>query len=651
MGILLVHPVGLSMRFRISLAIAFCVCAFHGAALQAAPKIEDALKLKPVQPGIDYDTPTAEEVKACKLASETINGATAWVVRGADGAVLRQFTDSNKDNVVDTWSYYRGGLEVYRDADLNFNGKADQYRWFHTGGSRWGLDKDEDGKIDSWKSISAEEAAEEVVAALKTKDARRFERLLLAKDDVAKLGLAKDVAEKLSQRIAQAPKTFAKLAGENKVAANAEYSDFGGLRPGAVPAGTRGGTKDLLVYENVYAMAIAGDKPTQLQLGSMVFVDNCWKLIDGPATAGPDHVVAGFFYDASGAMAERPQMAASINAPTDEMQKILESIQQVDEKLMKASADQKPALIGQRVDLLEQLAGVSKEPVEREQWYRQLADMLSANVQDQSFPEGMERLKKLEEKLTADKASDDLLTHLEFARMQAAWGLSQAQHKPEEYTKIQEEWLKQLEDFVSRHKSSEDVAEALLQLGMASEFAGNADQAQKWYDRLAKDFPKSPRAAKAQGAVRRLTAEGKAIPLRGQDINGGNVDLGQYKGKVVLIHYWSASLPGSKDDQEKLADIYKKYGGAKFDIIGVNLDYSKEEAADFLKANPNLRWKNIYEPGAFDGRLATEMGVITVPMLVLVDDKGQVVSTTLQIPEVEGELAKLLAARVANAKN
>ena len=33
-------------------------------------------------------------------------------MRGADGAVLRQFTDSNNDNVVDTWSFYRGGLEV-----------------------------------------------------------------------------------------------------------------------------------------------------------------------------------------------------------------------------------------------------------------------------------------------------------------------------------------------------------------------------------------------------------------------------------------------------------------------------------------------------------------------------------------------------------
>jgi TolA-binding protein len=563
--------------------------------------------------------------------------------------VLRQFTDSNNDNIVDTWSYYRGGLEVYRDADLNFNGKADQYRWFHTGGSRWGIDKDEDGRIDAWKMISAEEAAEEAVSALKTRDPRRFERLLLTKEDVAKLGLAADVAEKLGQRLAQAPKNFSKLASEGKIGANAEYSDFGGLRPGAVPAGTRGGTKDLIVYENVWVMAVAGDKPTQLQLGSMVYLDGCWKLIDGPAIGGSDAVAAGFFYDSNGAPLERPQIAAT--EPTDEMQKILEEIQQVDEQMIKAADGQKAALSAKRADLLEKLAYAAKEPAERDQWLKQLADMLSANVQDGSYPEGIERLKKMETKLAAEKASEDVLTHVEFARMQAAWGLAQSQHKPEEYAKIQEEWLKQLEDFVGKHKSSEDVAEALLQLGMASEFSGNIEDAQKWYGRLAKDFPKSPRAAKAQGAVRRLTSQGKTIPLKGQDINGGAVDLGQYKGKVVLIHYWSASLPSAKDDHEKISDLYKKYGGAKFDVIGVNLDYSKDDVVAYLKANPNLRWKNIYEPGAFDSRLATEMGVITVPMLVLVDDKGQVVSTTLQIPEVEGELAKLLAARVANAKN
>jgi hypothetical protein len=31
----------------------------------------------------------------CKITAEKINGATGWVVRGADGAILRQFIDSN----------------------------------------------------------------------------------------------------------------------------------------------------------------------------------------------------------------------------------------------------------------------------------------------------------------------------------------------------------------------------------------------------------------------------------------------------------------------------------------------------------------------------------------------------------------------------
>ena len=68
----------------------------------AAPSVEDALKLAPVQQGIQYDSPTADEAKACKITPEKIGGATAWVVRGADGAILRQFSDSNNDNVVDT---------------------------------------------------------------------------------------------------------------------------------------------------------------------------------------------------------------------------------------------------------------------------------------------------------------------------------------------------------------------------------------------------------------------------------------------------------------------------------------------------------------------------------------------------------------------
>ena len=614
------------------------------AAVAAPPTVEDALELAPVQPAVDYDKPAGDEAKACKINAEKIGGATAWVVRAGDGGVLRQFADSNNDNIVDTWSYYRGGLEVYRDVDANFNGKADNYRWFHTAGSRWGLDRNEDGKLDAWKTISAEEAAEEVVAALKAKDPARFQRLLLASDEVGRLGLPKELAERLIVRIGAAPKSFAKLQGEGKIDERAEFTDFGGTRPGAVPAGARGGSKDLLVYEDVWAMVLTGDKHEQLQLGSMVNIDGSWKLIDGPALGAADQAIAGFFYDVEGTRPQAP--TESLAAPDDKMQKILEAIEQLDKEFAAAAPARRPALQGQRADLLEQLAAATTAPADRAQWIKQLADMLSASAQDSSYPKALDRLKQLEAKLAKDKAGDDLLSHVEFRRMQAVWGQSLADPKAD-YAKIQEAWLKELEEFVSKHRGGEHVAEALYQLANANEFPpGDLESAKKWYTRFAKDFPQNVLASKARGAIVRLSCAGKPITLKGPALSGGNVDLAQYRGKNVLIHYWSMSAPTSKDDHERLLELYAKYGGRKFDIVGVSLDSSREEVAKYLKEQ-KVPWKQVFEPGGFDSRLANEMGVITVPLLILVDEKGQGVTANVMTAELETELKKLLGPRVA----
>ena len=132
------------------------------------PSSDQALKLMPVQSGVDYDRPSPEDAAKCKISAKKIDGHVGWIVTGPDGAILRKFVDTNDDNYVDQWSYYKDGLEVYRDIDSNSNHKADQYRWFHTGGSRWALDTNEDGVIDSWKAISAEEATAEVIAAIAT---------------------------------------------------------------------------------------------------------------------------------------------------------------------------------------------------------------------------------------------------------------------------------------------------------------------------------------------------------------------------------------------------------------------------------------------------------------------------------------------------
>ncbi len=197
-----------------------------------APTPAQALTLTPIQPLVEYTIPSKEEIAQCTIRPEKENNITSWVVRSRQGEVLRRFADTNADNVVDQWCYFQNGLEVYRDNDSNFNGKADDYRWFNTAGTRWGVDKNEDGKVDSWRMISPHEVAEQVAFALKNRDQARFELLLLTPSELADLGLGKSRQDSISASVKDAPAAFSKLVAEQKIVTpQSRYVDFGSAPP------------------------------------------------------------------------------------------------------------------------------------------------------------------------------------------------------------------------------------------------------------------------------------------------------------------------------------------------------------------------------------------------------------------------------------
>ena len=154
----------------------------------AGPTVEYALGLRPSQKDVDYDSPDAAALKNATIKTEKSGGASAFVVRGPSGEILRVFADTNADRVVDRWSYYKDGVEVFRDIDSNHNTKVDQSRWLNSAGSRWGVDQDENGTIEVWKAISPEEVCRELVEAIKSRDAAIFQRLLPTKADLEAAG-------------------------------------------------------------------------------------------------------------------------------------------------------------------------------------------------------------------------------------------------------------------------------------------------------------------------------------------------------------------------------------------------------------------------------------------------------------------------------
>ena len=105
---------------------------------------------------------------------------------------LRRFYDSNGDGKVDVWSYYKDGVEVYREFDTTYKGTPNNFRWLNAGGMKWGVGGvDAKGKavITSWGMISAEEVGFEAFQAIARQDFARLQTLLITDEDTQSLKL------------------------------------------------------------------------------------------------------------------------------------------------------------------------------------------------------------------------------------------------------------------------------------------------------------------------------------------------------------------------------------------------------------------------------------------------------------------------------
>jgi hypothetical protein len=79
----------------------------------------------------------------------------------------------------------------------------------------------------------------------------------------------------------------------------------------------------------------------------------------------------------------------------------------------------------------------------------------------------------------------------------------------------------------------------------------------------------------------------------------------------------------------------------EFEVIGVCLDSDKNEMAAFLRQN-DPRWPQLFEEGGMESRYATEMGIQTLPTMVLIDKQGKVVDRNIRAQGLAVEIMKLL---------
>ncbi len=124
-------------------------------------------------------------------------------------------------------------------------------------------------------------------------------------------------------------------------------------------------------------------------------------------------------------------------------------------------------------------------------------------------------------------------------------------------------------------------------------------------------------------------------------LNGEQLALSNYRGKVVLLDFWATWCAPCRDETPHFIDLQSKYGSQGLQIIGISMDDSADPVRDVLRQfKPNYP---IVMGNARIGELYG--GVLGLPIAFVLDSEGRIVAKHIgpaDLPAIEKEIVALL---------
>ncbi len=605
-----------------------------GFAQPPAITVEKAFETRPRQPGVLVTTPTPDQfsrhkVEPIKNMDQTVIG---YVVRDAEGKVVRQFVsyDGKSFTIV---AFYVNGQESYRETYPPAANEPYQFRWLGPNGGKWGLDRDRDGKVDEWSVISPEEASQELLQAVRSRDPKRLEALLPSEESLKAIGLPAAEITRIQAKAAGAVKRLGEAAEALKLTAEARWVHLELGIPQTTPADAFGGREDQVVHKNGTILIQDGKETKLLQTGELLQVGRSWKLVEGPQ-AGP-------------ANAEPIAGANNGDAPivTDEIKELVAQLDALDRAAPGLPPEKMAEYYSKRAGVLEQIVQKLK-PVQQTGWAKLLIDSL-ANASEASHEGGptLVRLKQLKEAFTA-APQNPLGPYAAFRLISAENGIAMSKSKTGvEINATQEKYRTALEAFITAFPRSDDSPEAAMRLAMSFEFAGGKDgeaKAKTWCEHLIKNYAKHHHAAKAAGMIKRLESEGKPFELSGTNLATGQpFTMQQLAGKPVVVFYWASWSGTLTEDVKKLKELAATYGPKGLEIVSVALDDEAKTAADAIQ-RMGIPGTHLHLPGGLDrSPLATSYGILVAPHVFEIGNDGKVLKRSAEMITLEDDVKKL----------
>jgi peroxiredoxin len=134
-----------------------------------------------------------------------------------------------------------------------------------------------------------------------------------------------------------------------------------------------------------------------------------------------------------------------------------------------------------------------------------------------------------------------------------------------------------------------------------------------------------------------------APDLSGTTVDGGRVDVDDYKGKVVVINVWGSWCPPCRAEAKNFETVYQDVKGKGVSFVGINTRDTGTGPARAFEKEYGISYPSLYDP---TGKLMLRFkkGTLNpqaIPSTLVLDRQGRIAARTLQALSEENLRAML----------
>ncbi|MBN2164856.1 MAG: AhpC/TSA family protein [Marinilabiliaceae bacterium] len=137
----------------------------------------------------------------------------------------------------------------------------------------------------------------------------------------------------------------------------------------------------------------------------------------------------------------------------------------------------------------------------------------------------------------------------------------------------------------------------------------------------------------------KATAIGNIAPdFTLKSVDGNEITLDSYKGRVVLIDFWASWCNPCRMENPNVVKMYNRFSANGFEILGVSVDRNEEQWKSAIEQD-KLTWIQMRD---LNGDVSKTYGIKSIPSTILLDKDGKIVAKNLRGEELSLKIEELL---------